>query len=105
MVYTVAADRAGGKFYRRTGRRLPVFGAEAAAVICARVRRRNNNSLSSLGRSPHCHRRRRRRRRRTASIGCARPPAILYSAITRKMYFVRERDHGPSLLLLLLHTS
>jgi len=36
----VAANRVGGKFYRRTGRRLPVFGAEAAAVICAaRVRR------------------------------------------------------------------
>jgi len=53
----VAANRAGGKFYRPTGRRLPVFGAEAAAaVICARVRRCNNNSLSSLGR--HCHRRR-----------------------------------------------
>lgn len=48
---------AGGKFYRRTGRRLPVFGAEAAAaVICARVRRRDNNSLSSVDR--HFHRRR-----------------------------------------------
>jgi len=29
----VAANRAGGKFYRPTGRRLPVFGAEAAAAV------------------------------------------------------------------------
>lgn len=34
----MAANRVGGKFCRPTGRRLPVFGAEAAAVMCVRAR-------------------------------------------------------------------